>query len=532
MNALTRYIRSFKQQGLERVPTDTVIPLYDHDDTHANRNIAFEFVMQFDEVLDAEKLADALWRLIEKPGWKKLGARMRMNDKSRLEYHIPAEFTKERPPINFTKTKYDMTVSANPVTANLPRGNSKLEIFNLEDPLRETLGLKDNTRLLADWLYADKAQLGLHVCTFNDGTFVILIWIHTLLDAMGRNALLKAWTAMLDGREEDVPEFFGYDSDPLAKLGAPPHEVAVNGSETPKIEDFVLKEQQVGGLGFAKFIYNMIWETFWYPKEHGRVICMPPSYFSALKQRSFKELESLDPSLLTINSTTGKPFLSDGDILMAFTTQLIARSNPELQTASAATRTIHLMNVFGMRDILSTTSCGYTPLLPKDKVYIANCVSSISSLLTLHDFLTMPLGHLAARIRRDLTIQGTRAQLEASQRLARPNGGPYQPVLFGSGDMVLSAFSNWTKAKLFATDFSAAIVTEATILRTAGARGKPVFIHPDSNIAKGFTLRGSGNCTGRDAEGNYWLSAMLRYEFQENMVKLVEEMNRDEFRDA
>lgn len=63
----------------ERVPTDTVIPLYRLDDTFPNRSLAFEFTMQFDEVLDPDKLADALWRLFEKPGWRRLGGRLRLN---------------------------------------------------------------------------------------------------------------------------------------------------------------------------------------------------------------------------------------------------------------------------------------------------------------------------------------------------------------------------------------------------------------------------------------------------------------------
>jgi hypothetical protein len=63
----------------ERVPTDTVIPLFDRDDTRPNRGISLEFTMVFNEVLDAEKLSGALWKLLERPGWRKLGARMRLN---------------------------------------------------------------------------------------------------------------------------------------------------------------------------------------------------------------------------------------------------------------------------------------------------------------------------------------------------------------------------------------------------------------------------------------------------------------------
>jgi hypothetical protein len=63
----------------ERVPTDTVIPLFERDDSDTNRSMAIDFNMIFDDVLDADKLSGALWKLLDRPGWKKLGARLRLN---------------------------------------------------------------------------------------------------------------------------------------------------------------------------------------------------------------------------------------------------------------------------------------------------------------------------------------------------------------------------------------------------------------------------------------------------------------------
>lgn len=445
---------------------------------------------------------------------------------------MPAEFTKERPPINFTKAKFDIAVSESPGLADLPRSKGYLESFRVAGPFHDSIGLKNNTRVLADWLSGDKAQLGLHVCNFTDGTFVTLIWIHTLFDAMGRNALLKAWIAMLEGREEDVPEFIGYDYDPLGKLGAPPDKAAASGTGSPRIEEYVLNDKRLGMFGLMRFVFGMFWEAYWYPKEDGHIICVPSTYMTKLRARALSDLETLDPSLHTLHSKTGKPFLSDGDILMAFMTQLITRSNPTFLTASAATRTINIMNIFGMRDLLSTSSDGYAPLLDKNCAHIANCASAISTLLKLGDFLTMPLGHVAAHIRRNLTIQGTRAQIEAAERLARPNGGRYKGVFVGTADTTLSAFTNWTKAKLFDMDFSAAIVREASNSKKkkdeeGSSRGKPVYIQPDPIKGRMILVRGSANCIGRDAQGNYWLGTALRSAYTENLERAVEEMRRE-----
>lgn len=63
----------------ERIPTDTVIPIFEQDDQFQIYSISLEITMRFDSVLDADKLHSALWKLLERPGWRKLGARLRKN---------------------------------------------------------------------------------------------------------------------------------------------------------------------------------------------------------------------------------------------------------------------------------------------------------------------------------------------------------------------------------------------------------------------------------------------------------------------
>ncbi|KAJ4365926.1 hypothetical protein N0V83_008548 [Neocucurbitaria cava] len=363
-----------------------------------------------------------------------------------------SQYTQERPPINYTHVKYDIPLSEHPLGPTFPQTNGSLQVFGDLDPLVTLMAPKDNTTVLADWIYTDKAQLGLHIVSFTDTTLVTLSWLHTLLDALGRKALLGAWTAMLEGREDDVPEFWGYDFDPLEKLGVSREE----GEE----EEFVLKPHRIQGLSFFKFVFNYLWEVFFYPAEVGRYVCMPHSYFSTIKQQAFRDLSSAPESLLTLDTrdpANPKPFLSDGDTLCAWFTRLLARTNSTIAT-SPSTRTISIMNVFGMRDLLSTTS---PQLLPRGKAYIANCAVGITSLFSQGELVGgggMPLGHVAARLRRDLVTQGTRTQVEAGQRAVRENGGG--AVLYGTGDMAMCVFTNWMKARLFETDFSAAIVEE------------------------------------------------------------------------
>lgn len=61
------------------VPSDTIIPLHYLDDQFVTRAIVLHFTYRFDDVLDPEKLRLALERLMELPGWNKMGGRIRRN---------------------------------------------------------------------------------------------------------------------------------------------------------------------------------------------------------------------------------------------------------------------------------------------------------------------------------------------------------------------------------------------------------------------------------------------------------------------
>jgi hypothetical protein len=405
-----------------------------------------------------------------------------------------------------------MPISKHPLGPKFPKPNGKLQCF--DDLGRVIVKSKTNPEFFADYISADIAQLGLQIVRFDDATLVTITWLHTLLDAMGRHALLRAWTAVLEGRDNDVPEFLGYDTDPLSSLGT---------TELSQQEDFVKEPSVVKSLGMARFIFNFLWEAFFYPDEESRLVCMPASYFSKLKAQAFIDLDSLPPADLTYNNDAAegkKPFLSDGDIVTAWLMRLIASTNPTI-TASSPTRLITIMNVFGMRDVLRTTS---PPLLSPTGAYIHNCATAIWSHFSLSEFLSLPLGHVAARIRKDLVTQSTRAQVEAGVRAAKAHGGM---ALYGTGNMVLSVMTNWSKAKLFETDFSAAIVDGKVDGKSESGktRGKPRFIHVYTTRAKGFPLRGNGNCVGRDAQGNLWFGTILRKGFGEGFRKAVDGMS-------
>lgn len=372
---------------------------------------------------------------------------------------------------------------------------------------------------LEDFIYTDRPQFQLHVVSFEDATLVTLSWCHTLLDAMGRNVLLRSWTAMLEGREEDVPEFYGYDFDPMASFGAPQSR-KLEDDDAEKEEEFVLKNKTLSGWNMFRFVFNYVWELVVYRKEEMRCMCIPAAFFKKLRQEAMDDLASVPPATIVLNTSdpaNPKPFLSDGDILCAWWTRLMMSCQP--WAASNPTRTICLMNVFGMRNLLEDTE---PKLLEKGKAYISNCVTTIQTFITVKELLSLPLGVIAARIRKDLVTQSTRPQMDALARLNKASiAATGRPPVFGAPDMVISAFSNWAKGKMFETDFSAAVVKEGG---KPHRKGKPTCIHVNGT-AKKFSVRNSGPCLGKDGEGNYWVGGSLRTETWKNILKTVEDMS-------
>lgn len=63
----------------QRVPTDLVVPVGFFDDTIIFRTFVLYTLFVFDDVLDPERLRTSLERVVSRPGWSKLGARLRRN---------------------------------------------------------------------------------------------------------------------------------------------------------------------------------------------------------------------------------------------------------------------------------------------------------------------------------------------------------------------------------------------------------------------------------------------------------------------
>lgn len=60
------------------VETDEIFPVHFFDDTKTYRSMVVTWTLRFDDVLDADKVHNALAQLLEIGDWRRLGGRLRL----------------------------------------------------------------------------------------------------------------------------------------------------------------------------------------------------------------------------------------------------------------------------------------------------------------------------------------------------------------------------------------------------------------------------------------------------------------------
>lgn len=399
-----------------------------------------------------------------------------------LEYHIPESVTAHRPAVAFSHIHYDADSSSHPLASQIPRASNRPSIVGHPDDFLDLMRPADSPTKLNDYLYSDRPQLGLHIVTFKDMTLVTLYWPHTLMDAMGKKALLDAWCLMLEDRDDEVKPLHGTDVDPLTSLGTNP------------TEPHKLAAQQMGIFGLVGYGLGQAMDFI--RKQENRMVCVPTSFVAKLREEALAELD-----LGQTAQQASKPFLSEGDVLCAWWTRLAVSHLPP-----TSAQTVVLNNAYDVRKPLRQD------LLPEGTSYISNAVGFLNIVLSVKDIMEKPLSHVASSIRSAITELGTREQIEAFFALIRQSSAKLPPF-FGDRNMHLITFSNWTKANLFEVDFSAAIPGSS---ETTSA--KPRYVQ---NNQFGLTLPNGFPIIGKDRQGNYWLSGYMNKSHWANIENIL-----------
>ena len=375
-----------------------------------------------------------------------------------------------------------MQTADHPIASRLPKPTSSPTVVAVPDEFHPLMRPDDGPKELADYLYTDLPQLGLHIASFHDATLVSLTWPHTLLDGTGQKEIYQAWSLALQNRDDEIRPLGGVDHDPLGTFGLQPE------------ESYKHADRLVTGRSLLTLGLRVAWESL-RRGEEARVICMPASYVKALQDTAIRDMVASS----TGDDGEGKPFVSEGDVLCAWLARLALSNQPK-------TAGVSIMNAIDIRSLLA----GPGDLLPADRAYVSNAVLALYALLSREDIVSRPLGEVAAAIRKSVAELGTRGQAEAYAAMARQSqiDTGYPPV-FGDSWTQGLVFSNWTRINYFEPDFSAAIL-ETTPGRKRGGNkpGRPTYIQM-LGFYKGMSLRNSFSIMGKDGEGNYWLNVIL-----------------------
>ncbi|KAJ9136939.1 Transferase family domain-containing protein [Pleurostoma richardsiae] len=483
---------SGKRAPPPRVPTDEVQPVHFFDDLDSYRGLVMCWTLVFEDVLDAEKLRDALARLLETGEWRRLGGRLRLNDAGKLEVHVPEKFTPSRPSSAFSHETFDTPIASHPLASRLPTPSEGPSIQDSADPLKPLTVASDVPRTLDDYLYTDAPQLSIRVVNFSDATLVAVQWPHVLGDALSLRCLVRNWSKVLAGREDEVEPLLGAREDPLADVGA--------GPKPAEEEPWVLADKALKRFGFFIFVVNFIWALVFGSKMEVKSICLPATTVAKLREGAIRDLaDKADGDTAGDSDDKPKPpFISENDVVTAWATKMACLTIP-------TSRPVGVLNVFEARSrlpgALSTAAC------------VSNIVFPSWTLLAPGEIASAPLGKTALTLRRSLASQITEGQIRAQLRAMRESIATLKrPPLVLEPRAEMVTFSSWEKAKLFeAVDFSPAIVKIGKAEGSPGRMSRPggPRFHYSALVNENKTLRNVFNVVGKDPAGNFWLLGIL-----------------------
>ncbi|KAI1261787.1 putative LysR family regulatory protein [Xylariaceae sp. FL1019] len=474
-----------KRASPPMVPTDEIVPLRFVDELYP---VSFDFTLVFRDVIDAEILRSAADKVLQRDGWRQLGARLRRNKDGRLEYHLPAEFSEERPLFLFSVDKHDMSIDDHPVLAKIPKANGERPRIFKEPSAWFRPHTRSHTtpETFDDWLYNDIPQLSVHVINFEDATVITVTLLHTLTDFLGLMAFYRAWLQQLHGQEDQIAPYIGYkDKDPLESLQ--------QGKKPPK---YIFADRVVKGWGMLSFVFRQLWDRFWYPQASLRFFTLPGKFVDELSASARSELVA----------ATGneKAFVSDSDVLCAWWTRLMTKS-----FNTPPDRAVCLMNRFDSRDILAKMG-----LLPSMNVsFFGNAAYSASCFIPAAKYLstTYPLGLLANSVRESIQIHRSVGQLQAQDAAFRETKAKTGRLpLYGDSDMLLHVVTNCYRGKLFQLDFSPAVLRPVGLGQTS-KKCLPVFLSCTGMETK-WAARNGTAILGKTDNGDWWLSSRLRHD--------------------
>ncbi|KAF5566755.1 BCL5p [Fusarium phyllophilum] len=461
---------------------DVIYPTHMIDNVSVLKFLVMAWTMRFNVILNADKLHKSLSELLTISDWKKLGGRLRVghNKRGALEVHVPTCYTTERPAVSYSQQHYDISIEEHNAAKLLPKATVRPSTFPGASDPRDFCIPPDAPTSLKGYTSRDVPKIGLHIVTFQDATLVTVTWPHVLFDAVGFSHLIEAWSAVLVGHKERVPNIIGAKDDVLYDLG----DISQSGPQYAASEARILS-----GIAFILFVIRMLWIILTQPTVESRIICLPKDVVGKLHMQALEDIEGE-------NSGPDNPWVSPSDAILAWLTRALVDS-------SRAARPISMTTPIDARTRLSH-------LQNSDGVYVQNMI--LGSIVNIApDDLRGPLGTQALVSRQGLLQQLDESNLISMLQLFRKrwdDGKTRAPIFAAPGSQLLVT-NNRLKIDLFtAADFRPTIVQASKDQQRKDRSGRPIH-HYASSLNPGIAMRNFVNIHTRDLEGNYWLSGFF-----------------------
>lgn len=395
-----------------------------------------------------------------------------------------------------------MSIEEHPLGSQLPKTGQDQSFLSPESvEFAPLVRHSDSPRALADWIYTDRPQLHIHVAVFQDATLVTTSYLHTLFDAVARSNFFRAWTAVLQGREAEVPPFVPFDKDPLGAVG-----------KDTSPTGYVNFQRLVTGLGLLLFGLRYLFELLWFRKEEEHSIRLPGHCVDQMRSAACQQLAA-DAS----SQGADQPFLSEPDVVAAWWLKTIVTA-----LDPAPSRPVMVMSPFNAWGIFNESFKG-------GKGFIGNAFFNAYTVHPARQILADDnIAYLASQNRQSLVQHRTKDQVEAMTAIQR-NSFMGIPPLVGGSDLVFLTHTNQHKARYFETDFSAAVIATGTPLsERPHAVGRPSYVN-DIEHCRWYPTRNVCRVVGRDAAGDWWLLFKTRAEAWPSIHKqLMATMGVDE----
>ncbi|KAI7765337.1 hypothetical protein LZL87_009866 [Fusarium oxysporum] len=461
---------------------DIVYPTHMIDNVSILKFLVMAWTMRFNDVLDAEKLHQSLSELLTIGDWKKLGGRLRNghNKRGALEVHVPTTYTTERPAVSHSHQHYDISIEEHNVAKLLPKATSRPSTFPGASGPRDFSIPPGAPVSLKDYTSRDVAMIALHIITFQDATLVTITWPHVLFDAVGFSHLIEAWSAVLAGHKERVPNIIGAKDDVLYNLG----DISQAGPQYAASEARILS-----GVAFIFFVIRMIWIILTQPTVESRIICLPKDVVDRLHQRALEDIKGE-------NSDQDDPWVTPSDAILSWLTRTLCEP-------SKGTRPISMTTPIDARTRLSQ-------LHNSDGVYVQNMI--------LGSFVNIAPGDLEGSMGKQALVsrRGLLQQLDESNLIGilqlfrkRWDDGKTRAPMFAAPGSQLLVTNNRLKIDVFAAaDFAPAVIQPGKDEQLKNRPGRPVH-HYASSLNPGITMRNFVNIHTKDLDGSYWLSGFF-----------------------